>query len=464
MQYRNKTIPETLCIVLLLLSVTFTGAFGSGSSADSADLQSRISSLSAGQIVDLSSLNIRILFAEEHGAPEPGIYYLLYPRDLDTRGTDTAPYKEQFPYLHLSLPLIPENSPTANLIMSDQPETIEENNRYLDSNASGTDGLYGMSTAPAGKRLRYLADHYNHSKSTKWMKVFLTSIEDTSVYIHKKGSDVSSNSVVAGSFADQSSHQVNLSDVRTLQAQVPALLGSFGPIKPEDTAVALYEMTPRANMVVWTVITDEDALVSPTIQDLQALPKLKSLRWRDREEKLRKLVNPELFPTRFNRVMDCFIHARGIFPRPDRFCRAVYDYRKNPQWIQAYSAFEYIEGTDELTSDGVPVSTNNRGNYGGYVRMNIKILSLPPGADGLAVLAVNNSDTLGGLFRTAVNKADCTSFIFDKTGLSNEIIKSKKTAVLWKGKVKEGSDLEIQFFSIANTSVRLWYLLVPYRE
>lgn len=414
-----------------------------------------------GDVVELSELFIRLDYAEEHTWKESGFYYLLHPRDLDIKETDSEPYSGDFPYLHLNLPLLPENSPTACSILSDQPESIKDDNEYLEDTGSGTDGLYGKATAPGGKRIRFLADHYNQSTKTKWLKVYMTSAEDTMAYIHKKGSSVAENSIVAGSIADQISHQVNLSDMRTITAGTPALLGEWGPIHPEDTAVVLYEMTPARDVTIWSVITDEDALTSPSIEDLERLPKLKSCRWREREEKLRSYVNPQRFPSRYARVLDCFIHARGLFQFPDRFCRSSYDYAKNPYWIQAYSPFEHIEGIDELTADGTAVETENRGNYGGYIRMNIKLRSLPEGTGKVAVVALNTADSLGGMFKTTINRTTGTFFVFNKMSLSNEIITQRKAAILWKGDVKPGDALDIQFFSLANTSVRLWYLVIP---
>jgi|GEM_PF-1861940 len=420
-----------------------------------------LSSMDPGDIASLADIGIRVDYKEENSYREPGSFYILFPRDLDTRCTEDAPYRKDFPGLHLNLPLLPENSPTTYLVISDQPESIKVDNEYLEGKGSGTDGLYGKATAPAGKRMRFLADHYNQSGQTKWLKVFMTSTEDTTVNIHKKGSCVAADTIVAGSLADQLSHQVNVSDIRELRADTPTLLGQWGPAKNEDTAVVLYEMTPGKDVTFWTVITDEEDSGSLSTADLEALPKLKSNRWRDREDRLRTLVKKDRFPSRYKRVMDCFIHARGLFHFPDRYCTSSYDYIKSNQWVQVYSPFEYTEGTDELTVDGNPVQTNNRGNYGCYIRTNIKLKSLPEGVQSVAVVLLNTSDTLGGIFKTTLNRTTGTSFVFSKASLSNEIVTQKKAVLLWKGKAAPGDELDIQFFTLANTSVRPWYLVIP---
>jgi hypothetical protein len=420
-----------------------------------------LAALKPGDVVNLADLAIRLDYREDHTYNEPGSYYLLHPRDLDIRATDDPPYAHEFPHLHLNLPLMPENSPTTHLIISDQPESIKEENHYFEDTGWGTDGLYGKATAPAGKRVRLLVDHYNQSKKTKWLKVFMTAREQTTVNIHKKGSSVADNSIVAGSLADQISHQVNVADVREIPADRPVPLGQWGPLHPEDTAVLLYEMTPLKDISFWTVITDEDGLASPSMADLESLPKLKSLKWKDREEKLRGLVKRERFPSRYARALESFIHARGIFLYPDRVCRSSYDFAGNGRWIQAYSAFEYTEGMDELTADGAPVRTNNRGNYGGYIRMNIRLSSLPEGANTVAVVMVNTSDTLGGMVKTTLDRKTGTSFVFSKASMTNDVISQKKAVLLWKGEARPGSDIDIQFFSLANASVRPWYLIIP---
>lgn len=422
---------------------------------------SAISNMEIGNVADLKDLGISIDYIEEHYATDPGIYYLSYPRDLDLRATDCKPYCMRFPYLHLNLPLCPENSPTNYAILSDQPETIKDENRYLEKKGSGADGLYGKATAPANKRVRFLADHFNQSEQPKWVKVFMTSAEDTMLYVHKKGGHVADSPIVAGSIADEISHQVNLSDVREIKADTPALLGEWGPVNKDGTAVIWFEMTPKSDVTIWTVVTGDETFNPQSVADLDALPKLRSERWRDNKEKLRTLVNPERFPSRYKRVIDCFIHARGIFRQPDRFCASDYDFKKNPHWIQAYSAFEYIDGIDELTEDGNPVETNNRGNFGGYIRMSIKLKSLPAGTHKIAIITVNTSDSLGGMFKTTINRNEGSSLSFNRASASNEIITQKKAVLLWKGEATEGSTVDIQFFSLANTSVHPWYLLIP---
>lgn len=408
-----------------------------------------LKSLKPGDIVKLKNIGIAIETTENHKGKAAGIYYILYPRDIDIKSTHKQPYNKIYPYLHLNLPLLPDSSPTSFLVISDQPESIIE------------DGLYAKSTVPAGKRVRFLIDHFNKSRQTKWVKVFLTAAEDSVLMIHKKGSSIEDNSVAAGTVADKISHQISLADHRDLQENIPYLLEQFGPVKPGETLVAWYEMTPGKDMCIRTVVTDKDKLTAPGEEDFASLPKLKSLKWSDNEERLKELVDSLLYPSRYYRVLDSFIHARGIFPYPDRYCKAVYDYIKNPAWVQVYSAFEYIEGLDELTADDNPVQTNNRGNYGSYVRMNIAFKSLPWGVDKVAVIAVNNSDSMGGMFKTTLDNTTGTFFIFDKT---SDIIRADKGVLLWKGRVKKGETIDIEFFALANTSVRIWYLIIPVKD
>lgn len=452
------------CLLLIFLFAAIfcsLNAYADNILNDYPNIFKGISKCDPGGLVDLDELGIKIEFTEDHKTNAPGNYYLLYPRDLDIKRTDAWPYINDYPALHLNLPLKLENSPTSFLVMSDQPESIQEENRYLGSDSCGTDGVYGKTTAPAGRRIRYLADHYNPSQKTKWIKIFMTSQKDTILYIHKSGASIAQNSVISGSIAEQISRKVNISDIRTIPANTPTLLAEYGPVKPEDTLVAWYEMTFKEDTIIRTIITDKDKLVSPSEADLDALPKLKSLKWKDREEKLKTIVNSSQFPSRYNRVMESFIHARGLFPYPDRFCTSEYDYKKNPQWIQAYSAFEYIEGVDELTLDGKPVKTNNRGNYGSYVRMNVKIKSLPKNTKQMAVLAVCNADKLGGMLSVNINGKKGYNFVYNKTDSTSNLVTLKKGALLWKGPVVKGDNLNIQFFSLANTSVRVWYLLIP---
>ncbi|MGV8124562.1 MAG: hypothetical protein AB2L14_32845 [Candidatus Xenobiia bacterium LiM19] len=453
---------------LILSSIFVISSLFFSSQASGADIPAKyprlfqsLSGMNPGDIVNLADLGIRIDYKEENIYREPGSCYIIFPRDLDIKCTEDAPYRKDFPGLHLNLPLLPENSPTTYLVMSDQPESLKVDNEYLEGKGSGIDGLYGKATAPAGKRMRFLADHYNQSGQTKWLKVFMTSKEDTTINIHKKGSSVAGDTIVAGSIADQISHQVTVSDIREIRADTPTLLGQWGPVKNEDTAVVLYEMTPGKDVTFWTVITDENTLNSPSTADLEALPKLKSSRWRDREEKLRTLVKKDRFPSRYNRVLECFIHARGLFQFPDRYCTSSYDYIRNNQWVQVYSPFEYTDGVDELTVDGNPVNTNNRGNYGCYIRTNIKLKSLPEGVHNVAVVMINTSDTLGGIFKATLNRTTGTSFVFSKASLSNEIVTQKKAVLLWRGEAAAGDELDVQFFTLANTSVRPWYLVIP---
>lgn len=446
-------------IISVIISL-FIGRVFAGIMDEFSSIFQVINNSKPGSIINLSDMRIKVSATEDiMGDLTEGTYYIFFPKDIDIKRTDTMPYKKDYPNLHLNLPLSIDSSPVVYLVVSDQPESITETNVYLDKPGPAIDGLYQYSTVPKGKRFRFLADHFNDSKLTKWVKIFLTSKEDAKVIIHKKGSGVADNSVVSGTIAETLSRNTILTEHLDLKAGIPYLLESIGPLKPGQTAVAWYEMTPTESVSVRTVVTDRDKLVNPTEDELNQLPKLKSFLWKDKEEKLKKIVKKEDYPSRYARVMESFIHARGIFKNPDRYCVSVYDFKKNPYWIQFYSPFEYIEGSDELTADGIPVKTNNRGNYGCYVRTNIKIKSLPEGCKNIAVFAVNNSDTIGGLFTTSLNNITGETVIMNK---NTEIMKNNKAVLLWKGEAGKNSDLNIQFYSLANTSVRMWYMLIPY--
>ncbi|MBI2251824.1 MAG: hypothetical protein HYU63_03580 [Armatimonadetes bacterium] len=424
----------------------------------------KISQLKIGEIINLKKLNLEINYLEKIKEKNPEIYYLEIPQDLDIKNTELPPYSSLFPYLHLNLPFEDDKSPTQYLIISDQPESIDENNYYLGIDKTGANGIYAQSFIPAQKRIRMLIDHQNLTDKNKEIRIYLTSFEeDNTIYIHKKGWKAASNSLVSGSLAEQISRETILADKRSLSPNLPLLLEKWDALKPKETLVSWYEFTCSKDTLLQTIVVDEGELINPNFEILKNLPKLKSLRWRDKEEKLKKLVNKIEFPSRYNRVLNNFIHARGIFHNPDKAAYSTYDYQKNPYWVQVYSSFEYIEGKDELTENDIPVDTNNRGNYGAYIRTHIDIKSLPVNINKIAILAVCTADKLGGLFHTAINRTSGELLVFAKpdNDFPYNLITLNNAALIWRGKIAKGDFVDINFFSLANTSVRIFYLIIP---
>lgn len=426
-----------------------------------------------GQIADAKSLGLAVSISKTP-PPRPSqdapSYNLVMPADLDRRSTHDKPWAGKYPGMHLNLPLKVQRGYINYLFISDQPERIKDDRKRTPSEAApntdpgpGATGIYARSPIPAQSAVRTLVDHTNGTKRNLNFWLVWIPHKDGFLTVRKRSVSVHKDSVAAGSrsFVDQT--QINVEPRVVLEADKAVTLVST-PLKPEETVVVHLEHFSSSAGHLAAVVGEENETFPPSTASLDQLPVLHSIVWKEEQERLHKFIDPKNDPTRYNRILETFQHARGHFQFPDRLGEISY---KVPSWketdtpVQVYSLFESIPGVDVTVKKGEkPTTTDNRGKYGARVGLKINLDQLPPGCQEAALLVYNRGDVYGG--RHWVSDGKRTAFeTYLRTGAPPGLLKKGMVCNLWQGKVNPGDSLTMWTEPMANTSVQLWYLLVP---
>lgn len=416
-----------------------------------------------GEITNIGNLGISIGTKESPPPEIPNGINIRIPEDLDTDRTDEYPYENQYPNLHLNLKLMESKDSIDHMIISDFPEAIRDSNQIIDTNITSPDGIYMLSTLPAGSTTRTLLDHTNYTKKTKEVKLFVIPKEDGEIYFYKKGSAVNKEAAIAASLSSFRSNVTVINPRLQLKKDRPVNISNWEMLGTGKTLVSDYEFKTSGEIQLLTVVSSPGELKNPTSAELLALPKQRIYKWKEKEEELKKWVKPGT--RRYQRLLEEYVHPRGTFEKPDKISYSTYDYKKNNQASQFYSTEEAIGGQDELTREGgVAVRINNRGRYGAETCLHLDIKSLPKNVEEFVLIAINTSNISGGKFYTRVDE-QATALDFSMPGYENKnLINYNECAVLWRGKLHENSSIDVRHTPLPNTSSKIWYALIPVKK
>lgn len=399
-------------------------------------------------------------------------YKIYYPKDLDRRSTDEPPYAGLYPGVHLNLPLKTQPSYINFLFLSDQPERILDDRKRTPAAEAGSPepgpgatGIYARAPIPGRSTTRVLVDHTNGTKRPLRFDLVWIPQKEGFLTVKKRSLSVHQDSVAAGNRAFSDMAQIVVEPRLDLKPdQGLNLLSQV--LKPEETLVLHQEFYSSAGGDLAALVSEVDQGPTDRKALLDKLPVLHSIMWKEEEERLGKFIDKKADPTRWNRIKDSFQHARGHFPAPDRLAEidyAVSTWNEQDCPLQTYSKFESIPGIDVTVKNGSSAAiTDNRGKYGARVGMRWNIKALPPNCKEVALLALNRGAVFGGrhwvsdLRRTA-------SEVFHTPGKPGLLPKGY-ACTLWRGKIQPGDQLQMWTEPMANTSVQLWYALVPIPE
>lgn len=458
----------------LALAALLAGGIFADSPKPSPRLQRLAKGLPAvGQIADFKSLGIELQATNK----PPGVaaqtatsYKIYFPTDLDRKSTDDPPYAGKYPGVHLNIPLQVRPSYINYLFISDQPERILDSRKRTPAEAPGSadpgpgaTGIYARSPIPGKSTVRVLVDHTNGTQRPLRFDLVWLPSKQGFLTVRKRSLSVHKDSVAAGSRAFGDMAEVVVEPRQVLQPDTSCILISQR-LEPEETVVLHQEFFSSSPGTLAAVVSEVDNSAPDRLAQLDQLPVLHSIVWKEEEERLGKFIDKSKDPTRWNRIMDAFQHARGHFPSPDRSAEVVYNVTS---WAEAespmrtYSKFESIPGVDVTVKKGQqPATTDNRGKYGARVGIQWKIAGLPPGCKEVAIVAINRGAVFGG--RHWVSDGRRTVFeVFHRPGTSPGLLKQNCASTLWKGPVGVGDQIQMWTEPMANTSVQLWYLLVP---
>lgn len=424
-----------------------------------------------GKVTDIKTLGIGVT-PSNTPAPPPSqtaqSYNFVMPADLDRRATDAPPYSGRFKGLHLNIPLVVQPSYINYLFITDQPERILDTRErhWLKEEGGKTPpgqgalGIYARSPIPAKSTTRVLADHTNGT--TRPLHFWLVWVPDADGYlkVKKRSQQVHKDSVAAGSrsFANMGELVVEPRVELKKGEGVPIL---DIPLKPEETAVVHMEYFSNVGGQLASVVTEEGEPFPGTVAALDATPILHSIVWKEEQERLGKFIDPSADPTRYKRILNAYQHARGHFQFPDRLAKVDYDvdsWAETDYPLQVYSLFESIPGTDVTAKNGA--STDNRGKYGARNGLQVTLKKLPPGCQEMALLAFNRTGPYGGRHWVSDGKRKAFETFF-RTGQGGQLLGKGQLTTLWRGPVTVGDTLTMWTEPMANTSVNMWYLLVP---
>lgn len=413
-----------------------------------------------GKIVKYSDLNIAFSTVKEAENDTSGRTLIPIPDDFDNQTTENMPgYSKKFPNVKLNLPLHDDPSAKVNsLVVSDLPETIKDTNKVNHGQAQSADGVYcEVYEIPPGKT-RILLDHLNAGKENKDIALYITPAENDEMKLSRRGEAVDKNPVRAGERSLNYFSLHNPSTTINLKKGEPCnITGNVNRqigIMAGQCGVGLYEIETHVPIKVRIVVSQRGPLKNPTEQELSELPKMDEIRWKDKGEKeLSKWVDPKKYPTRFNRLLFEQIHPRGLFTNPDKKCSATYNYFDGDTHF--FSPAEAIPGVD--TTSGVGFFTENRGNYGANIKLNIRIKNLPPGCKKMALVAINGtSGVMGGKYSVDI-KGKTTETTFQNENL----MKTGDAGVIWKGEVSEGMTISATHMALNNACEKTIYTLIP---
>lgn len=426
-----------------------------------------------GKNVKVETLGIQLVPSSQP-APKPTqgatSYKIYYPTDLDRRSTDDAAYAGKYPGVHLNLPLKTQPGYINYLFLSDQPERILDDRKRTPAAAAGSTapgpgatGIYARSPIPGQSTVRVLVDHTNGTKRNLRFDLVWVPSKDGFLTVRKRTMSVHQDSVAAGkqAFVEQGGQVVVEPRVQLEKDKSTILVSQL--LKPEDTLVLHQEYFSSAPGNLAAIVSEVEAPQVATPVELDALPVLHSIVWKEEEERLGKFIDKSVDPTRWNRIKQSFQHARGHFPSPDRLAEVDYQvssWSEADAPMQVYSKFESIPGVDVTVKQGDAAAvTDNRGKYGARVGMRWNIKALPPGCKEVAILALNRGAVFGGRHWVSDGKKTVAEVFHapNNPGLLPKLFAS----TLWRGPVQPGSQIQMWTEPMANTSVQLWYLLVP---
>ncbi len=407
-------------------------------------------------VTTFQALGIRVSKEGHDVGPADAPWSWTTPTNLDTRSTDDPVFHGRFPDLHLNLPLHVEPGNVNNLFISDQPEEIRDDRKREDGTAGAT-GVYSAASVTGQAPLRVLVDQTNGtSRPLRLWLVWVPQADGTLMY-RERGASVHPDSVMAGALAFEGAMTVQAQPRLSLAGGTSTAVENL-LLPPGQTAVVQDTIASTAPGQVFSIVTEADAAAPPTPDDIARLPVLHSVVWKEEEDRLARFVNPQTQPSRFDRILNSFQHARGRFHFPDRAADAVYNvssWTGHP--VQLYSLFESIPGADR-TTDGA--ATDNRGNYGAEIHLRIAVADLPPGCNEVALVVLNPGSVWGG--RAIVSDGETRTV--DSLFLLNRnlgLLRQGQAATLWRGTVRPGSILSLSTEPMANISVALWYMVVP---
>lgn len=434
-----------------------------------------------GQQVDISALGITIGSMEHPPPPIAGGYNFRTPANIDRDSTTSPPYRGRFPGLYLNQPLETEPASVGALFISDQPEEIKDD-RLREDGSRGATGVYARAAVPTARSVRILVDHTNGTARRLRLGLGFIPACGGTLATTSQGVAVNLDSVRAGRVAFERSRAVLPIPRREVSANgVTWLLDLTLP--PKETAVAhlVVSSTVAGELVV--CVAETDGSLPARKAEIDCLPTLHSIVWREEARRLEKFLDPRTQPARFTRILDSFQHARGLFPSPDRVARVTYD---APGWsdadepLRVYSLFESIPGFDPTPGTRDPRNPNatiatvdNRGKYGGVEELRVNLRRLPPGCRRMALLVLNPNGTFGGRHYVTNGRTDQRETWFLQGGASQRaggaspvgdvqpLLEKGRAALLWRGEVRAGDVIRMWTEPMANTSVYLWYLLVP---
>lgn len=464
--------------VLALLAVLLSGP----AQADDTEraLRRLVTRLPAyGRIVDFTDLGITVGTLENPPPPVKDGFNFLFPANIDRASTTDPPYRGRFPQLFLNQPLHAEGGDISYLFMSDQPEEARED-RVREDGTKGATGVYARAPIPRAAPIRVLLDHTNGTSRPLHLLLLFLPRDTGTLHVGPRGQAVHLDSVRAGHEAFLSVRQV-LPSERTALTRDKAVPIVDLVLAPRQTGVVHLRMSATVPGVLAALLIDADAPVPRTLTDLDRLPTLHSIVWREEAGRLSRFIDPNLQPTRYRRILDSFQHARGVFAHPDRVARVRYDaagWQARDVPVRAYSIFESIPGVDPTPGTRDPrdpsaaiAAVDNRGKYGGVEELRIRIGRLPTGCHRVAVLVLNPNPTYGGRHYVTDGRRHARETWFlprfaspPRLGPISDalpLLERGKAALLWTGEVAPGDDLRLWTEPMANTSVYLWYLVVP---
>lgn len=447
-----------------ILGLMLAGTVLAAQNAASPRLEKLIEGLPpVGQQVESTRLGIRMLVGDRSPKPEGMDYVFMAPNDLDRHQTDLPPLKGHFPDLHLNIPLKVVPGSVNYLFLSDQPEEIRDDRKRdaaregLPAPGPGAVGVYARSPLPGKAPVRVMMDHTNGTKRPLVMWLVWVPSKDAAVSVRKRGESKDKNSVKAGGAAF-----VGLTRPIFEPRQAVAAGDSFAlvkmPLEPGVTGVVQIEFSSTEAGELYACVTESESV--PTVGELNDMPVLHSIVWKEEIERLDKFIDPVKNPTRFNRIKDAFQHARGHFQYPERVAHAAY---RAPSWedgkwpVQVYSLFESIPGTDVTVRGGA--QTDNRGKYGARIGFDLLLEDLPPGTREVALVVINRSSPYGG--RHWISNGRLASETVFAPGVGSGMLGNKGVSTLWRGPAREGDRLTMWQEPMANGSVQLWYMVVP---
>lgn len=413
-----------------------------------------------GEKINLSSLGISISLSKDPPPEIPGGINVRVDPDLDIDPTDEPPHEGKYPNLHLNLRSTESKDSSDHLVMSDFPESIRDTNQIIDSAETSANGIYMLSTIPANSSVKFLLGHINYTNKQKEVKTFIIPKEDGTLYFYKKGSAVNKDAAVAGSLATFRKKIIIPKPELELKKGEPVDISKLDLLNTGQTLVRIYEFKTSCEIQIMTVVADTGELRNPQEAELLSLPRQRIQKWKEKSEELKKFVDPE--SRRYRRLLEEYIHARGLFNKPDKTAYSDYNPKKDSQPVQFYSIEEAIPGMDELTrEEDQSAKINNRGRYGATTTLHLDIRSLPKNTEEFAILAINTSNASGGEFEVSVDeKATNTDFLMMAYQAKN-LIEYNEGAVIWRGKLKEGSSIDIRHIPLPHASSKIWYVIIP---